>query len=155
MSIEFNTGTEEEKKPNLSNNFGPIPDNDYQLAVLEANETKSSAGNDMVALKLSVVEGPYKGNHVYDYLVFQDNMKWKTRSFLRALGEVVVDNADIKLEPGSWFGKMVKATCTSEEYNGKMSNKVKAYIDSDGTTAPAKMDQSPPPLDDKSVDVPF
>ena len=61
---------------------------DYLLTVVEASETYSKAGDEMIKLKLEV-EG--HGVHLYDYLVATESSYWKIDTFRKAIGEEVVD----------------------------------------------------------------
>ena len=146
MSIEFNTGTEEEKK-DLKGNFDPIPDNTYKVVILEVKEGKSSKGNEKATLTLVVVDGPYKNLRIWHNLTFVDSMQWMIRQFLRSLGQEVRSNTVIKLEPQSWSGKLIDVkikTGLKFKSDGVMENQVDEFIEASVLTpSPVKMDEAP------------
>ncbi len=98
---------------------------DYLLTVLEATETVSKAGDDMIKLKLEV-EG--HGVRLFDYLVATESSFWKIDTFLKAIGETVVEGEEVELVASSLEGRQGYAHLVIEEYQGKQNNKVDAWI---------------------------
>ena len=65
---------------------GLLPAGEYDFEVLEAEDTQSKAGNDMVALKLSVYDKDGATRRVDDWLVDTDGGAYKIRHFASATG---------------------------------------------------------------------
>lgn len=57
---------------------------DYDFEVLEAEETRSKKGNDMIKLKLNVLDRSGNSRWVYDYLL--ESMGFKLRHFCEGTG---------------------------------------------------------------------
>ena len=108
---------------------------DYQVEVIDAIETISKGGHDMIELKLKTSAGSY----LYDFLVFIPTAFWKIDSFRAATGEDVKPDQDVEISTDHVIGRTGTARLTVEEYNGKKRNKVVAWIV--GTTKPSAQTQ--------------
>jgi len=97
---------------------------DYQVEIIDAIETVSKTGHEMIELKLRTSSGSY----LYDFLVFIPNAFWKIDSFRAATGEVVSPEEDVEITADDLIGRTGKARLTVEEYNGKKRNKVAAWL---------------------------
>lgn len=133
MSINWNSGVEEAQAPKKA--FEPLPEGKYKLIVSSASEGKSKAGNDMVTLELQIVDGNFKNYKIKDWLPFQDNMRWKIRAFLGALGGSIQDNTDMTIDPSKWVGKIIEAVALAEKDGEYFNNRIKQYISSNGNQA--------------------
>jgi hypothetical protein len=97
---------------------------DYEVEVVNAIETTSKGGHDMIELNLKTSAGSY----LYDFLVFIPTAFWKIDSFRAATGEVVEPDQDVELTADHVIGRTGTARLIVEEYNGKKRNKVAAWI---------------------------
>lgn len=107
-----------------SSNSGLFSDGIYKLVVIDSEEMVSKSGNDMVKISLAVLKnGKPVGKAMRDYLVFSEEAQWKFDQFHDAL----------QLEEGKkilytfYKGKTVYASITSEEYEGRVNNKIVEY----------------------------
>ena len=108
---------------------------DYQVEVIDAIETISKGGHDMIELKLKTSSGSY----LYDFLVFIPTAFWKIDAFRAATGEEVKPDQDVEISADHVIGRTGTARLTVEEYNGKKRNKVAAWIV--GNTKPSAQPQ--------------
>jgi hypothetical protein len=97
---------------------------DYEVEVVDAIETISKGGHEMIELKLKTSVGSY----LYDFLVFIPTAFWKIDAFRAATGEVVEPDQDVEISADHVIGRTGTARLTVEEYNGKKRNKVVAWI---------------------------
>ncbi len=101
----------------------------YTVRVIEATEDTSKSGNDMVKLKLRIVlNSGHDGPALFDYLVLSEGASWKIDQFLGAMGKHPGEGKEISLNADEMVGWEGEADLSVEEYNGKKSNKVAAYI---------------------------
>jgi len=112
---------------------------DYQVEVIDAIETVSKTGHEMIELKLKTLVGSY----LYDFLVFIPNAFWKIDSFRAATGEEVSPEEDVEIIADDLIGRSGTARLTVEEYNGKKRNKVAAWLTRKATSATPKAPAKP------------
>ena len=105
--------------------LGYVPAGDHTVEVLEAEESVSKNGNDMIELKLRVrPEGPV----LFDALVFTPKAFWKIDAFRAATGETVVPEEDVVITSGRLVGRTGRARLGVEEYDQRKRNKVVAWL---------------------------
>ena len=101
-----------------------VPAGDYEVEVIDALETVSKSGHEMIELKLRTS----LGSLVYDFLVFTPNAFWKIDAFRTATGETVVPGEDVDLGADDLIGRTGRARLVVEEYNGRKRNKLAAWL---------------------------
>ena len=126
---------------------------DYQVEVIDAIETVSKTGHEMIELKLKTLVGSY----LYDFLVFIPNAFWKIDSFRAATGEEVSPEEDVEITADDLIGRTGKARLTVEEYNGKKRNKVAAWLTAKpgATTATKATAKTATQATEQDDDIPF
>lgn len=97
---------------------------DYEVEIVDAVETTSKNGHEMIELKLKTSEGSY----LYDFLVFIPSAFWKIDAFRDATGEAVTPDEDVELTSDDLIGRIGSARLVIEEYNGRKRNKVAAWL---------------------------
>ena len=97
---------------------------DYQVEVVDAVETTSKNGHEMIELKLRTSHGSY----LYDFLVFIPSAFWKIDAFRAATGEEVTPDEDVEITADDLIGRTGTARLGVEEYNGRKRNKVGAWL---------------------------
>jgi hypothetical protein len=130
---------------------------DYQVEVIDAIETVSKTGHEMIELKLKTSAGSY----LYDFLVFIPNSFWKIDSFRAATGEDVAPEDDVEITGDDLIGRTGTVRLVVGEYNGKKRNKVAAWLAPKAgrtpakTTPAAKPAAQPQPKSIEDDDIPF
>ena len=130
---------------------------DYQVEVIDAIETVSKGGHEMIELKLRTSAGSY----LYDFLVFIPNAFWKIDSFRAATGEEVTPEDDVEIIADDLIGRTGTVRLIVEEYNGKKRNKVASWLTRKAgrlpakSTAAAKPAAQPQSQSDEDDNIPF
>jgi len=128
---------------------------DHPVEVIDAVESLSRSGHEMIELKLRTSAGSY----LYDFLVFIPSAFWKIDSFRAATGEAVTPEADVEIVADDLIGRTGTARLIVEEYNGKKRNKVAAWLASKAGRMPAmptaKPATKPQPQSTEDDDIPF
>lgn len=73
---------------NTKKEFEPIAEGTYEAIITEAKIDKSSAGNDMIKVTLTIrddVQQQFAKRKLWDYLVYSDKAKWKLQQVAKAL----------------------------------------------------------------------
>ena len=110
-------------EPNSRPDF--VAPGDYTVEVLNAEETISKQGRDMIELKLKVVPD---GAVFFDHLVFVENAYWKIDAFRAAIGEIVLPDEEIDIHADDFIGKQGRARLSVEEYQGRKRNRIAAWL---------------------------
>lgn len=92
-----------------------LPDGDYLLAILDAEERVSSSGNPMVELTIGEATG--KGRRFWDYLVSTPAALWKVKQFMEAAG-LEDDFKRGQVDASALIGLIVPASVTTQESDG-------------------------------------
>lgn len=129
---------------------------DHQVEVIDAVESISRSGHEMIELKLRTSAGSY----LYDFLVFIPNAFWKIDSFRAATGEVVAAEDDVEITADDLIGRTGTARLIVEDYNGKQRNKVAAWLPPKPGARPAmpaktKPAAQPQPSSTEDDEIPF
>lgn len=129
-----------------------IPDGEYDAEILDAEETRSKAGNDM--MKLTVKVFPGGGDRVvFDYAVVPKTL-YKLKQLAAAVGEGAKFAAG-ELGPSDLRGKGCRVTIETEEGRNGFDDKntIRRYLPQvAGASPPSRQTQSTPPGDDE---IPF
>jgi len=99
-----------------------LPDGDYMVKVVDAEEKPASTGSEMISLKLQVQHGPHAGKWVWDNVVFSGKALPRLRIIGKAFGFNMAGEADITAQ--MFLGKVVMITTKQETYGGKTRAKV-------------------------------
>ena len=110
-------------EPTARPDFAPA--GDYEIEVLNAEESVSKAGNDQIELKLKALPD---GAVFFDHLVFTESSFWKIDAFRAAIGEKVMPDQDVEIHADDLIGRKGRARLTIEEYNGRKRNKIAAWL---------------------------
>ena len=98
---------------------------EYTVEVVNAEETVSQKGSDMIELKLRVQPS---GATMFDHLVFMETAFWKIDAFRAATGESVTPDEEVDIHADDLIGRTGRARLTVEEFNGRKRNKIAAWL---------------------------
>lgn len=132
--MKFTPKTEEEISA-----FDVWPAGDYDFTVIEAQDTVSKSGNEMIKLKLQVMKPSGETAVVFDYLL--EAMDFKIRHFCSTAG-MMAEYDSGTFNAGSCNQRSGKVTLKVEpEANGwPAKNSVKDYAKRDDQQAPSTQD---------------
>lgn len=120
-----------------------LPDGEYTLAILKAEDTVSKAGNDMTVVTFEAFGDTRKGK-VTEYIVNPVTL-YKLKQIAKALGPAAVAQFDKgEFAPEEHIGDTLRAVLAVESDDFGDKNKVKKYLPANGT-APK------PPAEDLSI----
>jgi hypothetical protein len=112
-----------------SGDNSPRPDyveaGEYNVEVLDAIESISSAGNEMIQLKLKALPS---GAVFYDHLVFTESSYWKVDLFRSSIGEKIETGVEVEVRCDDLIGRRGRARLIVEEFGGRKKNKVAAWL---------------------------
>lgn len=98
MAITYKAGAPEQRT------FTILPAGKYPFRVLDANQQRSKAGNDMIELKLDFYDDDGNSSTVWDFLVFTEKSVWKVDHFLKSCGMHPGEGQEIDLNPNEFIG---------------------------------------------------
>ena len=126
-----------------------IPDGEYDFSVIDAENTQSKNGNDMIRLKLCVYSGD-KEIHILDYLL--PTFERKLRRACEAVGILEQYNKGL-LDAEDFKGRNGKAKiCIKKQDDYDPKNEVKDYIVDRSFKAPQEERAT---IDKQGDDIPF
>lgn len=124
---------------------------EYTVEVLNAEETVSQKGSDMIELKLRVEPS---GAIMFDHLVFTETAFWKIDAFRAATGETVTPEQEVEIRGDDLIGRTGRAKLLVEEFNGRKRNKVAAWLapkPANAGIAGTNPTPNPKPKDDDNI----
>jgi len=122
---------------------------EYEVEVVNAEETVSQKGSDMIELKLRVQPS---GATLFDHLVFMETAFWKIDAFRAATGENVTPDQDVEIRGDDLIGRTGRARLIVEEFNGRKRNKVAAWLaPKPANAALTSANPNPKPKDDDNI----
>ena len=129
---------------------------DYLVEVIDATETVSKSGHEMIELNLRTGAGSY----LYDFLVFTPSAFWKIDAFRAATGEIVSADESVEITADDLIGRRGRARLSVEEFNGRKRNKVAAWLAPQPGAQPAPSAQPinhkiQPEITDDNDNIPF
>lgn len=144
------------------NSYTPWVEGQYEFLINQATEKKSSKGNDMIELELTIYKG--QGTRkIRSWLVFMDSMQWSVRHFYESIKKIAEYDSGI-IDAQKLVGSRGVCFLKIDEYekDGKvnMTNKVDGWVKPEnvienkasGTTAPKA---KPVVEEEEEDDIPF
>ena len=100
-----------------------IPNGVYHLAISKPKETKSKKGVPGIGMVLKVIAGKYQGRSMYHSVWFVEDGK-KGAGMVKHFLKVIDIPLEGDINPEMLANRSFKARVISEEFNGKVSNKL-------------------------------
>ena len=103
-----------------------IPEDEYILQIKNAKEGKSKGGDYQVTCSLEVVGGKHNGVSVTHYVTFLPKghkSAGMALHFLHSRGQPF--EGEFNVDPQQWLNNYVSAYLVRDEFNGKVSMKIK------------------------------
>ena len=122
----------------------------YEVEVIDAVESISKRGHEMIELKLRTEAGSI----LYDFLVFIETAFWKIDAFRESTGEQVTPDEEVEINADDLIGRTGYARLVIEEYDGRQRNKVAAWLSKPASTPEITINPAPASSDDDD-NIPF
>ena len=105
-----------------------VEEGEYNFIVAKATEKESEKGNAMIELQLQIETDDDDGLLVFDYLVFTRRLYAHIDDFWESTGDVIKKGEKVTLEAEDCQDRRGRVRLYVEEYQDKLSNKVKKYL---------------------------
>jgi hypothetical protein len=106
-----------------------LPEGTYDFVVADANDKRSSSGNDMIELQLIIKGDNGQEVRIYDNLVFTERAFWKIDAFRVCTGDVLVRGQSVEFDATDCLDRGGKCYVIVDTYEGRSRNKVGEYLD--------------------------
>ena len=104
-----------------------LPEGEYPFTVEKAILKTSSNGNPMIELWLRLPQGAL----AIDQLVFVESASWKIDQFRTSIGEIVLPDEQVDVQPSELIEAKGIAHVIIETWEGKKRNKIGSYLEPD------------------------
>ena len=106
----------------------------YEFDIVDAEETQSKAGNQMLKLTLQPTCAEFSNRQIWHYIVNNDYWEDKIASLMASAGKDVKKASNF--DAHHLMGWKVRAKLKHEEYNGKTSEKIWFFIKTEDVITP-------------------
>lgn len=104
-----------------------VPEDTYRVQVEDAEITTSSAGNTMINLWFTILEGEFHGQTVTDRLVLTEKSLFRVVGFMQGIG-LPTPKQKLKLNVRQFVGRVLDIEVSDgEPYNGRIRSEVRGY----------------------------
>lgn len=103
-------------KVDEASDFTPIPDGTYPCECVEVEVKKTKNGDDMWAVKWSVIGGEFDGKNFYDNLVFTEAAMSRVKMVAKRVAGIDVDSGPFDFEPYHIEGKRAMIEVEINDY---------------------------------------
>jgi len=109
----------------VSSGFEVIPEDTYQVEILENSKLKtSSGGNPQIGWLAKILDGEFEGKRIYWETSLLDQSLWVLKSMLEVIG---LEWEEDGFELEDTFGCVLFVDVTVEQWEGEDRNKVQGY----------------------------
>jgi hypothetical protein len=104
-----------------------LPEGDYPFTVEKAVLKQSKQGNPMIEIWLRLPQGAL----AIDQLVFTESAGWKIDQFRVSIGEIIVPDEEVEINPSDILEATGTAHVIIETWENKKRNKIGSYLEPD------------------------
>lgn len=104
-----------------------IPEGEYLLKVVEVEMKDSQAGNQYLAFKYKVANGPFAGANIWDNVSLKSTALWRLRTLLECFG-MNPPEGKMDLDLTKMVGKTIFVEVANETYQGKEKPRITNLI---------------------------
>ena len=101
-------------------NRDPLDEGTYTFEIKSAELKTAQSGNQMICIRFNELESD---KAVFENYVLTEKCLWKLKELLDALG--MDTSAGLDFEPSEIVGEFVKGKVIQDEYEGKITNRMK------------------------------
>ena len=117
----------QETEPAAEGSFDPLPEDDYECVIVDADMVKSSNDNIGLNVQFEVVKGEHEGRFVYHtFWLTEKNLPYVKRD-LAILGYEAKTASELLKAKGPLMHKKAVLRVGQEEYEGRTRNRVKWF----------------------------
>ena len=117
----------QQTEPAAEGSFDPLPEDDYECIVVDAELVKSSNDNIGLNVQFEVIKGEHEGRHVYHtFWLTEKNLPYVKRD-LAILGYEAKTASELLKAKGPLMHKKAVLRVGQEEYEGRTRNRVKWF----------------------------
>jgi hypothetical protein len=106
-----------------------LPEGIYDFVVADANDKRSTNGNDMIELQLIIKGENSQEVRIFDNLVFTPKAFWKIDMFRLCTGDKLVKGQSCDFDATDCLDRTGKCFVIVDKYEGRERNKVGEYLD--------------------------
>jgi hypothetical protein len=97
-----------------ANEFTPVPEGTYTVEVDQVDEEVSQKGDELLKVRLHVIEGEHAGALVFDRLYFSQRALPRVKLVLDAMG--LSTSGEVDVTPGLLLGRKCRVDVTVDTY---------------------------------------
>lgn len=141
----------------LSDSYEPLPEDTYNLEVVEASHTitKTAPPRDMWKIQAKVVDGKYKNRRIFTNVVLDTSSSDMLKFFFQKMGAMGLPSDYFKTKPTNEAistalkSRPFRGKVTQKQWQGETQNEIKRFLPAAtgvaSTAAPAGATPPPPP----------
>ena len=125
--------------------YGPLPVGEYRVIIVDSGEKPTKAGDgSYLELVLEVVDGEYQGRKLWDRLNLNNRNEKAAQIAKRTLAAITrAVGVPRPSDSAELHGVPMLVAVYQEEFNGRVSNRVKSYKPVGSATQPKTTNAAP------------
>lgn len=114
--------------------FSIIPEGIYYVQITEVKDKYTQSGDAMPSVKLTVTQGDYQDNWVWDNIILSEDpqspgykMLGRAKKFFHIIGQPYEGDI-VKYDTNNWLWKKLRVRVFHNKYQGKVRAKVDEHL---------------------------